>query len=489
MPEKTVELDSTNHGQSIHVEVRSGPHSGEFWSVQLRGPITIGRQSPSHIRLPKEPGASTVHCQIEPDGQQLRIRDLGSTNGTLLNGMSVRSGIFRSGETILVGQSEIVITSQPSDEDLSPRTDVPVESRRRHRDQVEGEQDSLFSEAEDEGTRVAVAGPSIPEEVDSGQTPHLSRQQDPSPATGEAATGEAGTAETVAQGTQKKQSDSTFDSIEPFSIPRDFANYRLVERIGQGGMATVYRAVHRRSGEVVAIKMIRSIGQPSQKQLSLFLREGTLITKLRHPRIVHAHEIGFHDEQPFLVMEYVSGIDLLALMGSLQGNARLRTATWVASRLLQALHYAHGQGIVHRDVKISNLLAFREAHRLQVKLADFGLAKIVVDSGISQITNERSMRGTLAYMAPEQIRESRSVGFTADLYSAGICLLRLLGGELPKPAFEPNGGNVAKVLASLQGVPKPLARVIEKATKPAINDRYQSAESMNQDLFPFHQRP
>ena len=150
---------------------------------------------------------------------------------------------------------------------------------------------------------------------------------------------------------------------------------------------------------------------------------------------------------------------------------------------------SHGEGIVHRDVKISNLLAFREGHRLQVKLADFGLAKIVADSGISQLTNERSMRGTLAFMAPEQIKESRAVGFPADLYATGICLIRLLGGDLPKPAFESTGRNVEKVLRSLDSIPDALMRIIRKATAPLVLDRYANAEAMAMDLYPFHQRP
>ncbi|WP_286178056.1 serine/threonine-protein kinase [Rhodopirellula sp. JC639] len=263
----------------------------------------------------------------------------------------------------------------------------------------------------------------------------------------------------------------------------------MLELIGQGGMATVYRGVQRKTGDTVAIKLIRAGGKPSKKQLSLFLREGALITRLKHPRIVCAYEMGYHDDQPFLAMEYLPTIDLLAVMTTLKPEARIRTASWVISRLLQALHHAHREGIVHRDVKISNLLAFREGHRLQIKLADFGLAKLVAESGISQLTNERSMRGTLAFMAPEQIKESRAVGFPADLYATGICLIRLLGGDLPKPAFESTGLHVEKVLRSLDPIPDALIRIIRKATAPLVPDRYANAEAMAKDLYPFHQRP
>ncbi len=414
-------------------------------------PITIGRQAPANLRLPDDQVASGVHCKVEIDGQQLRVTDLKSTNGTRLNGLPVQSGTVRPDDVVAIGQSEFQLSmldaSEPSSSSSPP--------------------DALEQQREPDQTQIAAPDASQ-NKKGPGATDHLE--------------------ETIDSG-DGNLSWSTEDAEKLPTLPCDFADYRLLEMIGQGGMATVYRGVQRKSGETVAIKLIRAGGKPSKKQLSLFLREGALITRLKHPRIVEAYEMGSHEDQPFLAMEYLPTIDLLEVMATLKPEARIRTACWVISRLLQALHHAHGEGIVHRDVKISNLLAFREGHRLQVKLADFGLAKIVADSGISQLTNERSMRGTLAFMAPEQIKESRAVGFPADLYATGICLIRLLGGDLPKPAFESTGRNVEKVLRSLDSIPDALMRIIRKATAPLVLDRYANAEAMAMDLYPFHQRP
>lgn len=427
-------------------------------------PIIIGRQAPSNLRLPDDQVASGVHCQVEIDGKQLRVTDLKSTNGTRLNGLPVQSGTVRPDDVVAIGQSELQMSLLDAAK--------PVDSR---------SQSSMppdVSEREPDQTQIA-APYALPNQ--SRDTLHR-----PPGSKGPGATDHL--EETIDSG-DGDLSWSAEDTGKQQVLPCDFADYRLLEMIGQGGMATVYRGVQHESGETVAIKLIRAGGKPSKKQLSLFLREGTLITRLKHPRIVEAYEMGYHDDQPFLAMEYLPTIDLLGVMTTLKPEARIRTASWVISRLLQALHHAHSEGIVHRDVKISNLLAFREGHRLQVKLADFGLAKIVADSGISQLTNERSMRGTLAFMAPEQIKESRAVGFPADLYATGICLIRLLGGDLPKPAFESTGLHVEKVLRSLDPIPDALMRIIRKATAPLVPDRYTNAEAMAKDLYPFHQRP
>lgn len=441
MADQTIELNPTSHRPSIHIEVLSGPHAGESWTVESLEPITIGRQAPAHLRLPNDEGASGVHCRIEFDRGQLRITDLGSTNGTQLNGLPIQSGTVRPEDVIVIGQSEIALHALQDDKES---TELPPENDPSAL--AELDQTLAVGSTKDEGE----------ETIDHSMTPRAQR--------------------------------SEFTVSEHDHFPRAFGDYDLLDVLGQGGMATVYRAIDRRTEGTCAIKVIRSTGQPSQKQLSLFLREGSLLTRLRHPRIVRAEEVGFHEDQPFLVMEYLKTIELLEVMATLNPQARIRTASWIISRIMQALHYAHGEGIVHRDVKISNLLAFREGHRLQVKLADFGLAKLIAETNVTQLTNERSLRGTLAFMAPEQIKESRAVGFPADIYASGICLIRLLGGALPKPAFEPTGNHVEPVLESLDWIPAALASIIRKATAPLVANRYATAEEFAKELHPFHQR-
>jgi serine/threonine protein kinase len=436
MADETIELNPHKRPLFLRIEVVAGPHAGEAWTIEIVQPITIGRRDPSHLRLPNDESASGVHCRLDRAEGQLCVTDLDSTNGTHLNGLRIQSGTMRPDDVLTIGQSDIMVRS------LGPA--------------VARNSDGTDSDARNAGDPASDIDSGVPEDT----IDHEYRPTD--------------------------QTEAYRVTSGP-SLPKAFGNYDLLEFLGQGGMATVYRAVDRRAGEDRALKLIRSNGAPSSKQLSLFQREGALVTSLRHPRIVRAEEVGCHDEQPFLVMEYVQTVDLLEVMATLTPTARVRTAAWIISKLLQALHYAHGKGIVHRDVKISNLLAYREGHRLQVKLADFGLAKLVADSGITQLTNERSIRGTLAFMAPEQINESRAVGFTADIYAAGICLIRLLGGRLPKPAFDATGAGVDAVLENLD-LPASLVRIIRKATAPLVTDRYSNAEAMAKDLYPFQKR-
>jgi len=481
MADQTIEMIPARKEPSVRIEVIAGPHAGESWPVQIVDPVTIGRRPPANLRLPDDDGASGVHCKMEIDGNQLHVTDLESSNGTWLNGLRVQSGTVRPDDVIAIGQSELQLSllSIPNHGDSKP-----VQSEKPSPSHSHGSTHVTGGPRKKKTTRITA--PKTPTQVSPDGVHPRKISRNPQRPSGAGVTHDL--EETIdGPGADLSWHEDEIDKRQ--ALPRPFSNYQLLEMIGQGGMATVYRAVQSESGATVAIKLIRAGGKPSKKQLSLFSRESKLILRLKHPRIVRAYEMGFHDDQPFLAMEYLPTIDLLSTMTTLKPKARIRTSAWVISRLLQALHHAHREGIVHRDVKIANLLAFREGHRLQVKLADFGLAKIVVDSGISQLTNERSIRGTLAFMAPEQIKESRAVGFPADLYATGVCLIRLLGGELPKPAFESTGLHIEKVLRSLDSVPQALLQIIRKATAPLVPDRYPNAESMAKDLHPLHQRP
>ncbi len=185
-------------------------------------------------------------------------------------------------------------------------------------------------------------------------------------------------------------------------------------------------------------------------------------------------------------MEYIETTDLMPLLADQAADVRIKTATWVISRVLQAVHYAHTSGIVHRDIKPGNILAYREGKRLQIKLADFGLAKVYQDAGLSAMTNERSVRGTLAYMAPEQFRNSRDAGPSVDLFACGSCLFRLLTGEVPNVVLKP--ARTEEVLSAATSLPDSLKDVLRRSIASNPADRYESAEAMVSALLPFHGR-
>jgi hypothetical protein len=267
-------------------------------------------------------------------------------------------------------------------------------------------------------------------------------------------------------------------------VPIQAGSYELLEKLGEGGMATVYHARHRGSGEEVAVKLIRSSVFVSEKLIQLFAREASILSQLNHPRIVRCLEFGFHDQQPFLVMELIKTIDLLQLIDAQPIATRVKTSCWIVSRILKALAYAHERKFVHRDIKPGNILAYREGHRLQVKLADFGLAKCYEHAGFSAMTDDVSLRGTIAYMAPEQIKSSKTVGPPADLFATGACLYRLLVGQ--NPPIAAMGATFSPVQLEAIMLPQPLIDVIRKSMLPDPADRFESAGTMDQALQQFH---
>jgi serine/threonine-protein kinase len=214
------------------------------------------------------------------------------------------------------------------------------------------------------------------------------------------------------------------------------ANYQVLDRLGTGGMGTVYKARHRRMKRVVAIKVLaRDVGQ-SENFVQRFQREVETIARLSHPNIVMAHDADEDAAGPFLVMEFVNGCDLATLVTK-QGPLSVANALNCILQAAHGLAYAHAQGIIHRDIKPANLL--RDVAGI-VKVTDLGIARLsslasekdaLATSGLTQTG---SILGTVDYMAPEQAIDSTRIDGRADIYSLGATLYFLLVGEPPYPS-------------------------------------------------------
>ncbi len=407
------------------MEVISGPHLGQKWAFDRAVRVVLGRQAPAHLRLIKESAMSASHCELVITPPLVTINDLSSTNGTLVNGVPVAHADLSDGDEFGVGETRIRISipSSPPPASIHP------------------------SPAGHDQTIVLPAHPTVgkphPTLTPGTPDPRTSEVMPaPPPVAGGIAQGstEATIELSPKQAAELASQDAAF-SVDPDTsggtnsengIPDFCGPYKIEQQIGEGGMAIVYRARHRKTGQLVAVKLIRTASASSRKLLQLFVREASVLLRLKHPRIVRSIEFGFQDHQPFLVLEWLPVIDLLLLIDPLPLDQKLRLSCWTVSRILQALQYAHSEGFVHRDVKPSNILAYRQRHRLQVKLGDFGLAKCFDDAGLTAMTDDYSLRGTLAYMSPEQMQDSRSVGPKSDIFSAGACLYRLLTGKHPK---------------------------------------------------------
>jgi TolB-like protein/tRNA A-37 threonylcarbamoyl transferase component Bud32 len=261
--------------------------------------------------------------------------------------------------------------------------------------------------------------------------------------------------------------------------------YEVLEVIGRGGMGIVYKVRHRQLDTILALKTLPSYLAGEPDLVRRFHREAKVMAGLHHPNIVRLVDVG-HDREPYLVMDYVSGLDLSALLArdSCLGPAALVEA---ACQVLEALAYAHSRdpSIVHRDVKPSNILI--EEGNGRAIVTDFGIAKLVGEAG-SDLTIVGLPLGTPRYCAPEQREGRNGVDGRADIYSLGVVLHDMLwSASLVSQAadsrirgeWEPAGD--VKTLR-IDGIPGSLGHVVLRATAAAREDRYPSAEAMLSDL-------
>jgi serine/threonine protein kinase len=256
--------------------------------------------------------------------------------------------------------------------------------------------------------------------------------------------------------------------------------YRLVERIGRGGMATVYKAYQPSLDRYVAVKVLPTYLAHDPDFAARFRREARAIARLNHPHILPVHDFGQEGELSYIVMRYVEGGTLKKILG--QPLALDRTVD-ILAQIGDALDYAHQQGVIHRDVKPANVLMDQGRWAF---LSDFGLAKIVAAS--VQLTKTGVGLGTPAYMSPEQA-QGKPVDAQSDIYSLGIMLFEMLTGQVPFDADTPLAVLIKHLTAPLPlprkvnpDIPEPVERVILKAVAKAPEDRYRRVSEMVEAL-------
>jgi serine/threonine protein kinase len=233
-------------------------------------------------------------------------------------------------------------------------------------------------------------------------------------------------------------------------IGKTLGNYRILERLGRGGMATVYKAYQPALERHVAIKVIHQhLASDEEQFLERFQREAKAVASLRHPHIVRVFDFGTEDNVSYMVMEYLEGVTLKA---KLDGQAQrgetmsLEAAHHTFRGVAGALEYAHGQGMIHRDVKPANVILTTDG---DVVLTDFGVARMV--SG-TQFTATGAVIGTPDYMSPEQGHGERGDA-RSDIYALGVMLFEMVTGRVPFDADTP----MAVILKHISA-PLPLPR-------------------------------
>ncbi|MBM3451140.1 MAG: serine/threonine protein kinase, partial [Armatimonadetes bacterium] len=264
--------------------------------------------------------------------------------------------------------------------------------------------------------------------------------------------------------------------------------YEIVETVGQGGMATVYRARQLPEGTIVAVKALRDQYAHDRDFVERFQREARQVSVLSHPNMVRVLGNGVDRSVHYIVMEFIEGRDLkqvLRQQGPLDGAA----AAAIASRVCAALDHAHRQGIIHRDIKPQNILiAGGEAGPVDpegVKVTDFGIARA---ASSASITETGTVLGSVHYLSPEQAK-GEPVGSSSDLYSLGIVLYEMVTGRLPFEGETP----IAVALKHIQDqpiaprklaptLPPRLEGIILRAISKLVGSRYDTVAQMRDDL-------
>jgi WD40 repeat protein/tRNA A-37 threonylcarbamoyl transferase component Bud32 len=281
----------------------------------------------------------------------------------------------------------------------------------------------------------------------------------------------------------------SWHALSGVQAPPVLERYEVFEELGHGGMGVVYRAQQRDSGTIVALKVLRKerLGHPNL--ISRFRREAQAAARLTHPHIVHLVEADLEGPIPYLAMEYVAGIDLQTLVEKI-GPLPVAQACDFIRQAAVALQHAHEQGMVHRDVKPSNLIAVSPQGlplptRPVLKVLDMGMARLYQlpdeDAPLTTLTRDGSVIGTLDYIAPEQLENPRGVDIRADLYSLGCTFYYLLTGQVPFP-----GGSMLqkadwqrwKVAPSpdqlRQEIGPGVASLVRKLMQKSAEDRFQT---------------
>jgi hypothetical protein len=428
----------------VTLRVAAGPQVGRVFTFEQHETFMIGRSEDSHFCLPQDRYFSRHHCILEIAPPQCFLRDLGSTNGTFVNGIRVETAHLKNGDRIQGGETVLEV------EVSSDSYYIPVSFKQ-----------------------------SIPPTEPSVITIQCLN-------CGVASRAEA----SLPDAKLSYVCDNCREILK--KNPQPIPNYQMIKILGQGGMGSVMLARSLKDGRPVAIKTLLPEVAVSEQSLKRFIREIEVAANLRHPNIVGYIEHGTHNGIVYLISEFVNGMDASKLAKFRGGRLHYREVVKIIEQTLSGLEFAHNLGFVHRDIKEQNILIEGEFPVYKAKLTDFGLAKSFRQTGMSGVTMVGDVAGTIAYMPPEQVRDFKEVKPPSDIYGVGMTAYSLLTGahaldisaragisETVKAIFEKP---TIPLTRHLPDIPPRFAAVIEKALEKDVEARWRSAAAMREAL-------
>jgi len=428
----------------VTLNVVAGPQTGRTFSFEQHDTFMIGRSEDSQFCLPHDRFFSRHHCIIEIAPPQAFLRDLGSTNGTFVNGLRVDTSYLKHGDRIQGGETVLEVVVEADNYEV---TSAGIQIT----DQTEP---SLIT--------VACLNCGVPAKAETSRP-------------------------------DAKLSYVCEDCRDKLKKnPQPIPNYEMMRVLGQGGMGSVMLARNTRNGQAVAIKTLLPEVAVSEQSLKRFLREIEVAATLQHGNIVSYIEHGTHNGIVYLVTEYVSGMDASRLAKMRGGKLTFQEVVKIMEQTLAALDFAHSQGFVHRDIKEQNILVDGTFPNYVAKLTDFGLSKSYKQTGMSGVTMVGDVAGTIAYMPPEQVRDFKEVRPPSDIYACGMTAYSLITGahaldisakagisETVKAIFEKP---IIPISNRVPEVPLKVAAVIETALAKQVDLRWRTAGEMREAL-------
>ncbi len=429
----------------VTLRVVAGPQVGRVFTFDQHDTFMIGRSEDAHFCLPHDRFFSRHHCLLEIAPPQTFLRDLGSTNGTFVNGIRVETAHLRNGDRIQGGETVLEVEVSADQADI--HSSVPVYNG---------------SNTEPSLITIQCLNCGIPSQAEASRP-------------------------------DAKLSfvcDNCREQLR--KNPQPIPGYQMIRILGQGGMGSVMLAQSVADGRPVAIKTLLPEVAVSEQSLKRFMREIEVAATLQHPNIVSYIEHGTHNGIVYLVSEFVGGMDASKLVKHRGGKLTYQEVVKIIEQTLAALDFAHELGFVHRDIKEQNILVDGAFPNYLAKLTDFGLAKSFKQTGMSGVTMVGDVAGTIAYMPPEQVRDFKEVKPPSDIYAVGMTAYSLLTGahaldispragisETVKAIFEKP---IIPIAQRVPDIPLRVCAVIETALAKQVELRWATAGEMREAL-------